>query len=1692
MYKKCKKILASVIVFTMMIANLSTVGIEINKVIAADLNSQNAKTNNPNVEFDTYFMEKEEKTYEGSKNIGEENKVIVEVKVKNAGYLKNTIIQFVNSNFKIMDFSNSDIISSIDTQKNEIMLKQIDADKEMKIEVPIQFENSENYDVSQFNMVNCVKMAGTYVDGNGKTHNVKKEIELNVNWLANAETILEAEITKFVPYDINNEKGLIVQTSIKSGIKDNVLPIKDTNIQIKIPSINNILPKDIKVSANNTKATNGEESGINFTQANYNIDEGMITINVENIPNDNGRVSWKKQAQDEYIISFIYPEEALNSGETSVALELNSSIKTYDAKQTILNANFQNTVAINEQLGNVVDFAVEANESISKGQIYANYDATEKEEIEYTQIITANIGFAELTDEIIINNNEDKFKTEHTQISSTVEENNNIYYKNISISKESFDKMLGENGFIKIHSGETLLETIDNTKTANSEGIIIIDLSKLNVNNIKIQTSKPLTEGKIEISILKAIKGEISYSKTQIANCKELSLNINGKAISNGELLVEQNADRNISLVEPQTQIELKTDTQNLSTIVKNENVEIRAILKTSSNYNKLFKNPKVTIELPAYIEQIDIKNVQLLYEDELTIEKQNYIVKPDGTKQIELELKGIQTKYSKDEVTGGANILITADITANNLTPNIKSNIKMIVENEGETSLVELPISFIAPVGIVTANKITNSTDSIEIMALTNDETSTLEVTAPKKDIEAEIQIINNYTNRINNVRILGRTLMQGTTDVETMQNLNNTFDAPMTSLINTNGLENVTIYYSENGNATEDLENTDNGWTETVADYAKVKSYLIVLNGYTMNIGDKVKFTYSAQIPENLNYSETVNSMYTVYFDNIQEEQIINDRARSRTVTLETGVAPTLQVKLESVSEENSVVREEQYVKFKAIIKNTGTVDAENVTINVTAPNGKIYTYRDEEGNIKFTEDIRLITNPEKQLVAEYSTVHTQYMEEDFNVGYEDSEEPEKIINIGTIKSGETVTKEYEIKIVNVNWNKANALLDSNSNTVLPEVIINNTVRVMAEDMQKEIVSNEYKLKADKGMLKLTLDSDKQYTYTLVKGDLITYSLKVEPLADLKNVVAKIKLSQGLELQENKIENIIISSDYEVKYNVTTDEQNNVIFNIEELPFGHTVNCIAIAKVGDIEGKIEAISTVTADNVEAHYSNEKNNKVSKLNITIKQLSPEKQYVKETEQITYIYEIENISDVYTNSFKFENLIPEGMKFVKAEIIRMGMSHIVTDKADEKFELDMNSFKANAKATIKVVMEAHLLPTGETEKEVTNYASIKGNDFETKTSNSVKTIIEYNEEAHKVDYGEGTNPDKPTNMRYKVSGLAFIDSNKNGQRDDNEELLSGVEVRLLNKNTNEVVKDIDTGSNKIVKTSSNGEYVFTNLENGEYLVVFIYNSYKYELTQYKKAGISNTINSDVINVNMQIDGKQTTVAISDTIRIINENARNIDIGLCESQKSDMKIDKYVSAITVTYGNTVKTYNYENEKIAKVEIPATELNKATVIIEYKIVVTNEGAIGNYVRKVVDYVPKDTKFNSELNRDWYQSSNGDLYNSSLANRKLESGESAELTLTLTKKMTDSNTGIVNNNAELYEVYNEEGKQDEDSTPANKVTNEDDISSADVVIGVKTGDAVTFTAMISVIICITIGISTYYIRKKVLRRM
>ena len=84
-----------------------------------------------------------------------------------------------------------------------------------------------------------------------------------------------------------------------------------------------------------------------------------------------------------------------------------------------------------------------------------------------------------------------------------------------------------------------------------------------------------------------------------------------------------------------------------------------------------------------------------------------------------------------------------------------------------------------------------------------------------------------------------------------------------------------------------------------------------------------------------------------------------------------------------------------------------------------------------------------------------------------------------------------------------------------------------------------------------------------------------------------------------------------------------------------------------------------------------------------------------------------------------------------------------------------------------------------------------------------------------------------------------------------------------------------------------------------------------------------------------------------------------------------------------------------------------------------------------------------------------------------------------------------MTGENTGLSNNVAEIAESYNDLGLADIDSTPGNKVQNEDDMSNADAMISIKTGEVYVYI-LITITSIAILGVGIYFINKKVLRRI
>ena len=442
-------------------------------------------------------------------------------------------------------------------------------------------------------------------------------------------------------------------------------------------------------------------------------------------------------------------------------------------------------------------------------------------------------------------------------------------------------------------------------------------------------------------------------------------------------------------------------------------------------------------------------------------------------------------------------------------------------------------------------------------------------------------------------------------------------------------------------------------------------------------------------------------------------------------------------------------------------------------------------------------------------------------------------------------------------------------------------------------------------------------------------------------------------------------------------------------------------------------------------------------------------------------DEIVYGITVKNISELNTIA-TVQDILPEEMEFIELYYNKNGEKIVIdSDNLDIQF-MDLY-LKAGEEFTL--YLRAKAKEIDKKSVEITNRVIVNGQKIKD---------IEANRITHRI-IGKEIVPSE----KYSISGVAWFDTNKNGKRDLGENLQEGIDVLLLDSATSNVISK--------AKTDKKGMYEFTELEQGNYVVAFQYDTTKYDVTIYKAEDIDESLNSDVVNMNVTINGATGIYATTDRITV-NENVHNIDIGLITKPVFDMALSKSVSLIQLNTKSGNKNYKFENVSIAKIEIPEKELNGAQVSITYTFTVENKGDTPGYVNKIVDYLSKDLSFNDNLNPDWEKDTNGNLYNTSISNRIINPNEKIEVTLILTKTMNEENLGIFNNSAEIAESSNDKGLSDVNSKPGNKAVNENDYGTADVIITLKTGGPILYIALsIAIIGIFTFGV--YEIKKRVL---
>ena len=414
----------------------------------------------------------------------------------------------------------------------------------------------------------------------------------------------------------------------------------------------------------------------------------------------------------------------------------------------------------------------------------------------------------------------------------------------------------------------------------------------------------------------------------------------------------------------------------------------------------------------------------------------------------------------------------------------------------------------------------------------------------------------------------------------------------------------------------------------------------------------------------------------------------------------------------------------------------------------------------------------------------------------------------------------------------------------------------------------------------------------------------------------------------------------------------------------------------------------EIPMVTTVKAENSDEYKSNELIVKLGKPILKITQTSDNANaYLKEGDPVNYTFVVRNEGSVYAERLEIKDEIPEEVFITNVNYIVAGREVNETELFNDKLDIRVN-IPVGEDWILKLSGFARSI-NGADEKSATNYAVLSSDEIEDVTSNSITHIIESSTYGNSIQEEASSSPSKNSlkqlqSKTYKISGTAWEDKNKDGMKGSDESGVSKVKAKLVNSETGEVLKS--------VTTDSQGKYTFSGVANGNYLVLFEYDTTKYKVTTYKKEGVAENSNSDVISTTIESGGKTKEGAVTDVITINNGSVSDIDLGLMLSKVFDLKLDKYISKVMVQTSNGTTTEEYNNVALAKTDIGSKYLSGATVFVEYTIVISNVGDYAGYAKKIIDYVPEGMAFNStlEANKEWYTGSDGNLYTDLLQNK------------------------------------------------------------------------------------------------------
>jgi len=1170
----------------------------------AQVTDEQSKVENTDfVKFSAFFTRdingdgNAEKLLGTCKRVIGKDQLYMDLNVLTNGYLKDGKITINGTNFKYsMSMVKDSVLKNnyISDDVKVIELNNVNAGTQKLIIGNIVADIGNN--VNNYSSVSSVTLTGTHVSDDGVETEISKTVDLTVDWYGVAKTELytKYQATTFY-YNYNELDSTTISFNFRLDEIQQELILKENEAVLTIPELNGYAPTEVKCTNSNIESE-------------YNNETKKLTIKRSSKLNNNGIIVSELSNSNSYNVNITYPKEAYDaiSSYTTLTIPIEGFYTGYNNtneefknpyKSNVVNGNI--TIVFRETPdGNIYNFYVDFEDKkhvkdqpygdedtdyryiMSKQDILNLYDNIEDENKisnkEYVVRWLAVRGDQGEVPSMIMSETKGEDSSYGDKWNTTIMEN---YITNTGIYFSDADKMLENDGTISIYNDETneLIHTFTKEEWNNytrENPYKYVDP----VKHIRAETSKTKQNSSLSIYNIKELNTKkilADFTKEEVEDINLMYTYVTGVCNIEGQ---QQGVVKDIDYVyyvSEKSNGKISVETKKIPTQdVLNNKIYISA--ETNQYGDSKWKDGEFLVELPQEIIGMKINKVSIDNENVKLVAYDLY--ENDGKYFIKI--------ITSNEEPESFKITVDCDMTPDPRSPSINKEIKLysynkycnIYYHEGQdeydvdsdnntnedVGISITNLNLLSPTSLITLETITNYNKENEITIAPN-------VAAVEKDqrqAQINIGLTNNYPNVISGVQILGKIPFEGNKFILNDKNLGSNFTTTMTNdgiTIPEELKEKAMVYYSEKENPDKDLLNADNGWTlkEDVKDFSKIKTYLIDVTQYTIDIGKNYSFNYTVNIPEGISYNSTSYSNHAVFYELNTSGGKLQLSTEPNKVGLRIVRKYKLQINKSKQGFEQTKVSGATYtvdcsdtegnVTTRILTTNSdGIVNMKNLFIGVTYTVKELkspdnYLLNDEVLQFKVIEDetgkLQLETNSEKislNNADELVIINTQD-EPKYNVTItkRDSATKEPLTGVYFICNGKAYVTDKNGQITLEKLEKDTQYTLKEPNTEGYYALDNITFKfVRAENGNIEIESNNENFKnaqiqnneEDLVKVNVTLENEKIPTYNLqiLKVEENLKETDIEKLKPLKGAIFKLEgedfnKEERLETDEN-----------------------------------------------------------------------------------------------------------------------------------------------------------------------------------------------------------------------------------------------------------------------------------------------------------------------------------------------------------------------------------------------------------------------------------------------------------------------------------------------------------------------------------------------------------------------------------------